>query len=238
MPQNQPKKSNPSLWIVLILVALIASAAILYFGDFFNTNTNSKTNTVLNVNTNVSVNANTVGNQNSISSTMKVPFLTENEATGLQVFIEKNNSFTINIPRGVYIWERDETGQPMYIVLSSSEDYISTLEADFWAKIVSVKDEIAGFSEHDALTYESGRDALPIVEEQFLTINNNPAYRAFRQVKVGDKLMGNEIASETLTAVEYSFLKNNSLYILRSNITGTNQEYFINMVDQIAQTFK
>lgn len=69
MPQNQPKKSNPSLWIVLTLVALIAAAAILYFGDFFNTNTNSNANQTDNENTNVSANVNAAGNQNTNTST-------------------------------------------------------------------------------------------------------------------------------------------------------------------------
>jgi len=63
MSQNQPKKGNPSLWVVLILVALIAVATILYFGDFFNSNSNSNTNTV--ANTNTQTNTNVVLNTNS-----------------------------------------------------------------------------------------------------------------------------------------------------------------------------
>jgi len=62
MPQNTPKKGNPVLWIVLIVVVLIAVAAILYFGDFFNTNTNSNANTTGNANTNTINSANVNSN--------------------------------------------------------------------------------------------------------------------------------------------------------------------------------
>jgi|GEM_PF-2827210 len=63
MPQNTPKKGNPAMWIILIIVVLIAVAAFLYYGGFFDTNTNSNTNTV--ANTNTGMNTNTEVNTNS-----------------------------------------------------------------------------------------------------------------------------------------------------------------------------
>jgi len=69
MPQNTPKKGNPALWIVLAVVVLSIIGAVLYYGDFFNTNTNSNTNEVVNTNTAVNQNTNTTSNTNSSTNT-------------------------------------------------------------------------------------------------------------------------------------------------------------------------
>jgi len=230
VPQNPTKNLRQALWVVLSIVVLIAITTFVYYGGFINSNNSSN----VNIEAKVDQNENT----NFQQDLMSTPQLLDEEVSGLKIFTEKNNDFSIKTPKDIYLWERDDASEPMYVVLSSSENYVSTLEAEFWVKIFSLKDEIVGLSERDALTFEGGRDALPLVVEEFLTINNLPAYRAFRQVKTGDKLFDDQIATETFTAVEYSFLKNNTLYILRSNITGTHQEYYIDLLDQIAQTFK
>ncbi len=71
MPQNTPKKGNSALWVILVVVVVIAATAFLYFGDYFNTNSNENTNTVANTNmgtnTNAVANTNTTTNQNTNS---------------------------------------------------------------------------------------------------------------------------------------------------------------------------
>ena len=100
MPKNTPRKGNPTMWVILIIVVLIAVAAILYFGDFFNTNTNSNTNTVTNTNTetntNVAVNTNTTTNQNTNTTSNTNSETNTNSGTNTNSSPNANNADNTN----------------------------------------------------------------------------------------------------------------------------------------------
>jgi len=95
--------------------------------------------------------------------------------------------------------------------------------------------------EKEALKLEHGRGALPLISEQYLTINGIPSYRAVRQIKKGQSGMGmgpGSIFEITSTDVEYTYLKKNKLYRLWFEIDNNEPDEYISVFDQVARTFK
>ncbi|PIS41086.1 MAG: hypothetical protein COT25_04975, partial [Candidatus Kerfeldbacteria bacterium CG08_land_8_20_14_0_20_42_7] len=120
MLQNMPKKGNPALWIILIVVVLIAVAAILYFGDFFNANSN--TNTVANTNTET----NTIVKEN-VDLTLNTEIILD--TTDWKTYNNSNFKYSIKYPSNWIVKESDSLNIGPYVsVLPPNWEERSTLE--------------------------------------------------------------------------------------------------------------
>ena len=149
MLQNMPKKGNPALWIILIVVVLIAVAAILYFGDFFNANSNTNTNTVLNTNTGTNINTvantNTANNQNINSSTNTNGTTNTNSSVDTSDWKTYSNSdygFAFKYPETWYLKEFTEIDQRTSLVAVFGTNEITSLfdtDSVFTAEVQTLK---------------------------------------------------------------------------------------------------
>jgi hypothetical protein len=91
--------------------------------------------------------------------------------------------------------------------------------------------------EKDALKIDLGRDALPLIKEEYLRVGNFPAYRALRQLKKDSPLPSGEGIATTRTDVEYTYLSGRTLYHFFLEVDGENPQTIIDVFDQAAKTF-
>jgi hypothetical protein len=96
--------------------------------------------------------------------------------------------------------------------------------------------DTTGMSEKEALKLEHGRSVFPLIEEKYVTINGQPAYRAIRQIKEGDSMYDQPYQGVTRTDIEFTYLKNNQLYRLWFELDDNNPEKMISLFDQVAQS--
>lgn len=175
------------------------------------------------------------------------------ELTGLENFYDSTESANLKVYRNpkkgyefVFPREWSYMASPYETYLASDDSFFSgnSPKEGFKTTFIGVEEfpELKDLSQKEALKLEAGREALPLIEEKFLTINGVPAYRALRQIKVGTKLPprdGVEVVWDvTTTDVEYTFLKNGKLYRLWFELNSNNPQSYINQFDQVAKTFK
>jgi hypothetical protein len=91
-------------------------------------------------------------------------------------------------------------------------------------------------SEQDILKTGLGREAAPLVAEAFLTINDLPAYRAFRQLPAGATALDSTVEITT-TTVEYAYLSGDRLYHFYVDITEPDPAAVIEAFDAAARSF-
>lgn len=232
MPQNMPKKGNPMMWIILIVVVLIAVAAILYFGDFFNTNTNSNTNTVANTNTgtntNVATNTNTTVNQNTNTVSNTNSETNTNNSTNTNSSVDTsdwktysniNYSFSFQYPGNWTLEEKssNENDSGKIVSLQSPETlemlnngtidpaYAENIVVSFWP---SINTESArggswvGQREYSSLADYLTDSGAPKTKVGEITIDGLPAY----EVSIGGAGLAYGVMIEKNGIYEIAFL--------------------------------
>lgn len=112
-------------------------------------------------------------------------------------------------------------------------------EVGLRGKIYVLEDTVpSNTPEQEALKYEEGRTASPLVSEKYITINGISAHRAARQIKRGDIALGEPYSLPTSTEVQYTYLKGNNLFRMRFEISNDNPAEVIEIIDKVASTFK
>lgn len=116
---------------------------------------------------------------------------------------------------------------------------ISDENNSFEIRIIIDENFAENIDQKKALKLEAGRTAMPLINERYITINNNLAYRTMRQLKKGDgwDLSDGDIIDVTETEVQYTFQKDNNLIYLRFTITSENPENLINKFDSMISSF-
>lgn len=247
--ENQPtqpqKAGNKALWIVLIIVILAVAGygVYAYLSDNDNENTNNA-NTVVNTvtNTNSALNTNTTANAN-------IPTNTNIDTTGWKTYENTELGFGINYPSDWYVGTRKATNTASALVyLASDSNYIDFyINGKTTIKVPQEGFKIKLFTDNGlggdpnpeiALKTENGRDALPLVHEEFLTINSLRAYRAIRQIKQGEVAISGQILGITRTDVEYTFLNNKNLYRVWLEVDSNNPDQLISEFDKVANTLQ
>ena len=94
----------------------------------------------------------------------------------------------------------------------------------------------ANMSEQTALRTAWAGEALPLLSEEFLSINGLPAYKVIRQLAKDQKLPSGEKVSSTITDVEYTILKNTVLYRVTLEINGEDTMEIIDEFNKMAAT--
>ena len=252
--QPAPKKPNSATnWTILVVILVVVVAGAIYAvtrnEPTSNANENSNTNGFVNQNVNVtnvnsSANVNTQGNSNT-----NVALITNTNKSGWKKYENKELGFSVEYPANWYVGTRPatDTSDPL-AYLASKKEYIDFyINGDTGIQLSKEGSYVELFvdkglgSDPDpkvALKNEQGRDALPLITEKFITINNIQAYRALRQVKQGDKMPSGQTWDITRTDVEYSFLHNKNLYRVWLEIDGNDPTQTISTFDSIAHTFQ
>ena len=160
-----------------------------------------------------------------------VRFVENNEVVdGLKTYWNKEDGFEIkypsdwDLPAGSYVnWIKTKDGLRHFRVsIGASRDIVP-----------------AGLDPKEALKLEDGREPLDLVTERYLTVNGVAAYRARRELKRGDFLLGGDIYDGvTRTDIEYTYLRAPQLYRVWFEIDDDNPEDLVKIFDQVGATFK
>ncbi|MFA5070514.1 MAG: hypothetical protein WC528_04515 [Patescibacteria group bacterium] len=238
---NQRKKSSPLLWLILAVVVVGLGAYGIYV--YTSEKTNGNTNTVVNANSSANTNANT-----SINTNLNI---TIDEETGWKVYKNDKYSYQVSYNPDWIIGEEiitdNEENVYDFVYLANNEDNLkkmsdqqnASLPTTGFKAAISVDKGLGTDADLKiALKTEFGRDAIPLVSENYLTINSLPAYRAYRQLKRGATDSFGDLIEKTSTALEYTYLYNKDLYRFNFTIYGENPEEWIGQLDTVAKGFK
>lgn len=230
--QQAPKKgSSALLWTILIIV-LIAAAVVVYFIWQGQKNTNKNTS-----NSNVALNTNNAANVN----------LTTDSTTGWSVYHEGTDGYTISFPKDWLIRRNvNNVGESIVTLannqqgfeLNSNSSNKQPNSTTFKVNIFVDRGLITTSTDHKtALKTEAGREVLPLIQEQYLTINGLESYRAYRSLKKGDSNPNGGTVESTITGIEYTYLQGTDLYRFWAQINGDTPQTFIDLLDRVAKTF-
>ncbi|OGY78358.1 MAG: hypothetical protein A3B74_01200 [Candidatus Kerfeldbacteria bacterium RIFCSPHIGHO2_02_FULL_42_14] len=108
--------------------------------------------------------------------------------------------------------------------------------------VIENSESFSKMSEKEILMIEPGKETMPLMEENFLTINKFPAYRSLRQLKKGELLYptapgSTEKTEQTWTEIEYRYFYGSNLVRLTFSIQGENYQKFYDIIDLIGQSF-
>lgn len=223
-------RSRAGMWVILFVVIIVVAGAVYYL--FSGKASEQTIDSKFAENSSVNTNNDTSVDQNDWETLI-------NEEIGIE----------LQYPSHWFVGTRvgtDSTEPLMY--LSSHIEYI-----DFYInnntdielpisgfKIKLFVDKNLGWNSDTnvALKSESGREALPLVEEEFLTMYDLAAYRALRRADRGQETASADVRNITRTAVEYTYLRNQDLYRLWLEIDANDPNETISVFDQVARTFK
>jgi hypothetical protein len=123
------------------------------------------------------------------------------------------------------------------LVIFLLQTFSTSPELLVMTKGVTLPNASTGVEIKDALKIDLGRDALPLIKEEYLRVGNFPAYRALRQLKKDSPLPSGEGIATTRTDVEYTYLSGRTLYHFFLEVDGENPQTIIDVFDQAAKTF-
>lgn len=253
-----------------LLIPTMATSLLVLAGCTAQTSTN--TNLVANTNTtndnaNVEVVTNTnetVDNENTnnINESGEVDLSTGafaevdtsdpalNEVEGWLTYTNEEYGFSFRYPKS---WSVGTNGNNIGCVsdLSIVCDTYSYGEGsfdDFPVEYVYGKIYVEEFESFSTMTDEEilmtapGKEVMPLVDEEFLTVNKLPAYRSLRQLKKGELLRptaqdSTERIEQTSTEIEYRYFHNNNLIRLTLSIQGDSYQNYYDVIDVIGQSF-
>ncbi|NQU77895.1 hypothetical protein HQ544_04335 [Candidatus Falkowbacteria bacterium] len=135
---------------------------------------------------------------------------------------------------GGWLRGRTKTG----VVYFTDEEESFRVELSLSENIVS-----EDATQEEALKLEAGRMAMPLINEEYLTINDVPSYRVMRQLKKGEVIFEGDPENETIievtdTEVLFSYLKDKDLYYLSLAVKGESPQQIIETFDVFARGFK
>lgn len=220
------KKRNSTIYLAILVVVLAAIAVGVIYAIAKNetaSNTNIPTNAVANTNT---------SNVN----------LTTSKIAGWSDYSDAASEYTISFPANWVIRKSTDNTGASIVELASDQAHLalesSQIAADgFRVRLFEEKGLGQNKDANTALKSESGREALPLKQESFLTVNGLPAYRAYRELKKGERDPYGNAVTSSVTAVEFTYLSNDNLFRFWATIYGESPASYTEQIDSVAKTF-
>ncbi len=231
--QLQKTKTTPALIAVLVLVTALAVTVWVLTQ---NTSTVRDDNQPAeNENTNIS--SRSLVNANPISSASL-----QQPVEQWTKYTNTTEAYSFSYPSNWVLREYQRINPSSNTIeISSDEKYPSRTDVytEGFEIVVSVnKDAVeTATPDEEALKMEGGREALPLVKEQFTTINGLSVYRAYREFPRGALGLSGEINTLKRTTVEYTLRKKNDLFRIWLQIDSEEPENVITNFDRLVKTF-